>query len=369
MPGPRHATVGDVAEARTALHPRRLASVGVSQAAGGEAVSGPLASLLRSLGLSLQESEQLAALAAPAPAEPTFTVVVRTQGRRRRSLLEALQSLAVQTWTRFGTVVAVHGTAEAAAAVEAEVGEAAASGAAPTDCRVLHVDEGGTRAKPLNAGLDAADGDYVCFLDDDDLAEPNWLAVFARGAADAPGQIIRARTARQPWLTEGTAEPRTPAGPVEYVYPATFDPLAHFSYSETPICSLALPRAALDSLGLRFDEELTVCEDWDLLVRASQLLGVHCVDEVTTLYRRSDRANSETEANRQAWFRNRARVIDKLASQPLVLDGSEVHRLADARYEYGGGPSKRLENIRTRELLTALPGRLRARLVRTLRLR
>ena len=329
---------------------------------------GPLASLLRTLGVDLEESEHLAALVRPAPAEPRFTVVVRTQGRRRRSLLEALQSLAAQTWTRFGTVVAVHGTAEAAAAVEAELVEAAA-GAAPADCRVLHVEEGGTRARPLNAGLDAADGDYVCFLDDDDLAEPNWLAVFARAAAEAPGQIIRARTARQPWLTDGTEEPRTPAGPVEYVYPATFDPLAHFSYSETPICSLALPRAALDSLGLHFDEDLTVCEDWDLLVRASQLLGVHCVDEVTSLYRRSDGANSETEANRQAWFRNRARVIDKLARRPLVLDGSQVHRLADARFEYGGGPSRRLENIRTRELLAALPTRLRARLIRSLRLR
>ena len=330
---------------------------------------GPLASLLRTLGVDPEESEHLAALVRPAPAEPTFTVVVRTQGRRRRSLTEALQSLAAQTWTRFGTIVAVHADAEVVASVEAGLEDAAASGATPADCRVLHVEGGGTRAKPLNAGLEIADGDYVCFLDDDDLAEPDWLAVFAKAAADAPGQVIRARTARQAWLTEGTEEPRTPAGPVEYVYPATFDPLAHFSYSETPICSLALPRAALDSLGLRFDEDLTVCEDWDLLVRASQLLGVHCVDEVTSLYRRSDSANSETEANRQDWFRNRARVIDKLARHPLVLDGSEAHRLADARFEYGGGPSKRLENIRTRELLAALPGRLRARLVRTLRLR
>ena len=338
-------------------------------AASGEAAPGPLASLLCKLGVDPEQSEHLAALVRPAPAEPTFTVVVRTQGRRRRSLMEALQSLAAQTWTRFGTIVAVHAGAEVAASIEAGLGEAAASGTAPAGCRILHVEEGGTRAKPLNAGLDAATADYICFLDDDDLAEPNWLAVFADGAAAAPGQIIRARTARQPWLTDGTAEPRTPAGPVEYVYPATFDPLAHFSYSETPICSLALPREALNSLGLRFDEELTVCEDWDLLVRASQLLGVHCVDEVTSLYRRSDRANSETEASRRDWFRNRARVIDKLARRPLVLDGSEAHRLADARFEYGGGPSKRLENIRTRELLAALPGRLRARLVRTLRLR
>ena len=234
---------------------------------------------------------------------------------------------------------------------------------------MLHVDGSGSRARPLNAGLDAAEGDYVCFLDDDDLAEPNWLSVFAGGATEAPGQIIRARTARQRWLTEGTAEPRTPDGPVEYVYPATFDQLAHFSYSETPICSLALPRQALNSLGLRFDEDLTVCEDWDLLVRASLLLGVHCLDEVTSLYRRSDTANSETEADRQDWFRNRAKVMDKLSSRPFVLDGSEARRLAEARFEYGGAPSKRLENIRTRDLLAALPGRLRARLIRTLRLR
>ena len=328
-----------------------------------------MSSLLRTLGVDPERSEHLAALVRPAPAEPRFTVVVRTQGRRPRGLMEALQSLAAQTWTRFATVVTVHADAEAADRVGAEVGKASASGAAPADCSTLRVDEGGTRARPLNAGLDSADGDYVCFLDDDDLAEPDWLTVFARGAAEAPVQIIRARTARQPWLTEGTDEPRTPAGPVEYVYPAMFDQLAHFAYSETPICSVALPRQALQCLGLRFDEDLDVCEDWDLLVRASLVLGVHCVDEVTSLYRRSDKSNSETEANRQDWYRNRARVIEKLASQPFVLDGACAHRLADAHFDYGGGPSKRLEDIRTRDLLAALPGRLRARLIRSLRLR
>ena len=321
------------------------------------------------LGLDPQESEHLAPLVRPAPAVPTFTVIVRTQGRRRRTLLEAVRSLAAQTWTHFGTIVTVHAAAEAATAVEAELSAAAAAGAAPSDCRVLPVGTGGSRSRPLNAGLDAANGDYVSFLDDDDLAEPNWLAAFARGAADAPGQIIRARTARQPWLADGTAEPHTPAGPVEHVYPATFDQLAHFSYSETPICSLALPRQALKSFGLRFDEDLTVCEDWDLLIRAALVLGVHCVDEVTSLYRRSDGGNSETEADRQDWYRNRAHVIDKLARRPFVLDGPSARRLADARFDYGGGPSKRLEHIRTRDLLAALPGRLRARLVRTLRLR
>ena len=345
-----------------------LASPVMGRPAGEGAAPAPLLRLLQLLGLDPQESELLAAPVGPTPLLPTFTAIVRTQGRRPRSLLEAVGSLAAQTWNHFTVIVAVHAAPHVAARVESDLNAAADTGAAPEDCRVLHVDEGGTRSKPLNAGLDAASGDYVCFLDDDDLAEPNWLAVFAGGAADAPGQIIRARTARQPWLASGTGEPQSPAGPVEYIYPPTFDQLAHFSYSETPICSLALPRTALNSFGLRFDEDLTVCEDWDLLVRASLVLGVHSVAEVTSLYRRSDGGNSETEAKRWDWHRNKTQVIEKLASRPFVLDGPAAHRLADAHFDYDGGPSKRLEDVRTRDLLAALPGRLRARLVRSLRL-
>lgn len=343
----------------------------MGRSAGDGAAPAPIPCLLETLGLDPRESELLAALVRPTPPVPAFTVIVRTQGRRPRALLEAVRSLAAQTWTHFTLVVVVHEAPLAAAEVESDLNAAAAAdtGAVPPDRRVLSAAAGRARGAPLNAGLDAADGDYVCFLDDDDLAETNWLAVFARGASAAPGRIIRARTARQPWLTDGTAEPRTPAGPVDHVYPATFDQLAHFAYSETPICSVALPRRALGSLGLRFDEELTVCEDWDLLVRASLVLGVHCMDEVTSLYRRSDGGNSETEAGRQDWHRNRARVIEKLASRPFVLDGPAARRLADAHFDYGGGPSRRLEDIRTRDLLASLPGRLRARLVRSLRLR
>ncbi|MCY4425250.1 MAG: glycosyltransferase family A protein [Acidimicrobiaceae bacterium] len=328
---------------------------------------GPLARLLETLGLDLSGSENLAPLVRPAPAVPAFTVILRTQGLRPRTLREALQSLAAQTWTSFDAIVAVHAAAEVAADVEADVAAAAAAAAAPADWRVLPVGEGGSRSRPLNAGVEAADGDYVTFLDDDDLAEPNWLAVFARAAADAPGQIIRARTAWQPWRTDGTAEPRTPAGPVDHITPAGFDQLAHFSRCETAICSLALPRHAFDSFGLRFDEQLTVYEDWDLLVRAALVLGVHCVDEVTTLYRRSDGANSLTAADPMVWNRNRAMVIEKLSRQPFVLDGLNARRLAEEHFEYGGGPSKRLDTIPTRDMLAALPQRLRNRLLKTLR--
>ena len=90
----------------------------MSQPAGGGTAPGPLAGLLRTLGVDPQESDHLAPLVRPAPAVPTFTVIVRTQGRRPRTLLEALQSVAAQTWAHSGTIVAVHAGAEVAAALE-----------------------------------------------------------------------------------------------------------------------------------------------------------------------------------------------------------------------------------------------------------
>ncbi len=229
---------------------------------GAVTVISPLDSLLNRLGLP--------GAVPPTPPEPVFTVIVRTQGRRPRSLREALASLAAQTRPGFDALVAVHGPDSAAAGVEAALKEAAAAdpGSLPDRWSVLSV-EGGGRGRPLNAGLDAARGDYVAFLDDDDLAGPDWLEVFARGAAEAPGRIIRAACGVQTWAVAGTAEPQAPLGPVDHPYADRFDLLAHLSHSETPICSVALPRLGLERFGLRFDEDLQVCEDWDLIVRAA----------------------------------------------------------------------------------------------------
>jgi len=75
---------------------------------------------------------------------------------------------------------AQHSVAEAnVLAAMAAVSDILATARIPPSLRTLKV-EGGGRARPLNAGLEAATGDYVCFLDDDDLVTPDWLAAFAR---------------------------------------------------------------------------------------------------------------------------------------------------------------------------------------------
>ncbi|MEM7140389.1 MAG: glycosyltransferase family A protein [Actinomycetota bacterium] len=289
----------------------------------------------------------------PAITPATFTVIVRTQGRRPNSLPEALDSIAAQTHAGVDSVVVVHGDADLADEVRAAIG-------VRPDVSVHHTQDEG-RGAPLNAGLRAATGDYVCFLDDDDLAEPTWIEHTAAAAKAAPGTIVRSVTGSQDWQTDGTGEPVRAVGAVEFPFPDTFDLLAHMSRNETPICTVAYPREALAALDLWFDETLAVYEDWELLVRAAMLLGVTSITAVTTLYRRLDHGNADTAATVAEWDRAHAQVIDRLSATPVVLPAGDARRLAGTHFEPGrrSRHERELDELRAEmDQLTRSPLRL-----------
>lgn len=271
------------------------------------------------------------------PFEPSgpvrFSVVVRTQGRRPTSLLEALGSLADQTHRPHQVLLMVHADDPAVtAAVRSTVD------AAGLDLPLaVHSVPEGIRTAPLNAGLDATTGDYVCFLDDDDLARPDWLAAFDLAIQQHPGQLARARTGVQPWSTEGTGEPRHPQGRVEEPFAATFDLLAHVSHNETPICSIAVPIGAVRHHGIRFADDLPVLEDWDFLMQVAPLTGVVSINAQTSLYRRLDDGNAFEAESVETWQRAHARVIDRLSERPLLLPTGDARRVASAHFAPEGG--------------------------------
>lgn len=277
----------------------------------------------------------------PAPTRPqSVSVIVRTQGRRPRSLAEALDSIAAQTHDAVDAVVVVHGEDDVCATVREQLGDR-------SDLTVVSTTDPG-RAAPLNAGLRAAAGDYVCFLDDDDLAEPGWIAAVVEAAAGAPGTIVRSVTASQPWTTDGGAEPTRATGDVEHPFPDRFDLLAHMSVNLTPICAVAYPRQALVDHDLWFDETLPVFEDWDLLMRAAMLFGVNSIPTVTTLYRRLDGANADAAESVGVWENTHARVIARLADAPVLLPAGDAARLARTHFELDGASRHERELGETR---------------------
>jgi glycosyltransferase involved in cell wall biosynthesis len=281
---------------------------------------------------------------------PSFTVIVRTQGKRPNSLAEALASLAAQTHHPFDVIVTVHSDdSEAARRVE----DAAENGKLPDAIRFVAV-SGGGRARPLNVGLADATGDYICFLDDDDLAMPGWLAAFALSLSTNPGSVIRAVTQSQAWTTDGGAEPVRSIGPIERPFHDSFDLLAHFSHNQTPICSIALPLDLLRSADITFDESLPIYEDWDLLMRVAMLAGVVSIPDETSLYRRLDHGNSDTAEPVAVWNQAHTKVLDRLSAGPLLLPAGDARRLASANFDIGGGSGNYRELTAARQELNRL---------------
>jgi SAM-dependent methyltransferase len=259
--------------------------------------------------------------AASTDADPLFTVVMRTQGKRMAALKEVLLCLRGQTIDDFEVRLMVHNATDAdAAAVEALVGALPADFAGRT--HVARVTDGG-RARPLNKGLEAARGSYVVCLDDDDLVFAHWLETFQGLARDHPGRLLRTVIVSQQvtaQLSAGGVASHQATGPVVPDYPEDFDIVRHLDLNTTPLMGWAFPISAYRHLGLRFDETLAVCEDWDYALRTLLLCGVAASPETTGIYRRwVGVETSGTLHGVKEWQDARRAIRERLDHDPALL--------------------------------------------------
>ena len=196
--------------------------------------------------------------------------------------------------------------------------------------RLLHVATGG-RARPLNVGFEHAQGEYIAILDDDDIPMAHWVAEFSNLARNYHGRVLRTACVRQDSVNVDISGKRglRATGGLERAFPSTYSFLDHlFDNFSPPIC-LAFPREAFHHLGLRFDERLSTCEDWDFLVQAAALCGVANSPEITGIYRWwTQNESSRTIHPDQQWVKNSNLVRSKLESTWIILPKGESSRLS-----------------------------------------
>lgn len=278
------------------------------------------------------------------PDQPPFlSVVVRTQGRRIESLMEALTCLVGQSCPDFETLLVLHAEDEDDEATMARLVDDFVPGFAART-RVIRA-VGGGRARPLNTGLANARGRYLAFLDDDDLVMAHWVETIRSGADAAPGAVIRSLAATRPVTRRGpdALAPHEPVGGLEVRYAESFEVLGQLTENHTPIHTFAVPMALVRRLDMRFDEDLPVLEDWDFLMRCAAVVGVHDTGEVTAIYNWWEAQESSLHTIPQAvWEQARTRVVERLSARPLLLPAGAVElidaqnrELRDLRHEYG----------------------------------
>jgi glycosyltransferase involved in cell wall biosynthesis len=262
---------------------------------------------------------------------PAVTVVIRTQGRRPATLTEVLCGLAVQTDQRFEVVIVVHAEDPAPVQVLVDSFEPGLR----DRVRVLGC-AAGERGVPANAGLRAAWGEYVVFLDDDDAVAADWIATITEGMQQAPGQVIRWWAAAQPriWGDASEVAAHRPTGPLVPRYTDRFSMVTHLWGNQTPIHTFAFPRDVVDE-GFAFDETLPVVEDWQFLMRVAFRRGVHDMERITCVYHLWEKTSSIESMPWAEWDAIKDRVREEWDAAPLVLppgsvaDIVAVHRRAD----------------------------------------
>ena len=237
---------------------------------------------------------------------PRVSVVLRTKDRPG-FLAEALDSLRGQTFADFETVLVNNGGPLAAGLLESAPGR---------DLRVVVPPAPGGRTRALNAGLAAARGVYVAYLDDDDLYLPAHLETLVRFLDGSDEYRAAYTSVRQLEMRLGE-DGRYRDGREITVYGRPFDAARLLYKNDIPLIGLAHRRALVDEVG-GFDESFDQFEDWDFLIRLSERTRFHHLPAVTAVYRLRDDASNITAA--QPWHsanaqNARLRVFEKHAGR------------------------------------------------------
>lgn len=237
-------------------------------------------------------------------AGPRISVVVRTRDRPEL-LAEALASLAASSYQRAEVVLVNDGGAPPAVPDDF-----------PLPVEVVNLDPNRGRAAAANAGIAAAGGDYVAFLDDDDLVEPEHLATLA-GLVQAAGvRVAYTDAAVGVYELDGEAgwrctERRLP-------YSRDFDPELLLFDNYIPFNTLLIERGLFEEAG-ELDEGLPFFEDWDFLIRLAALTPFHHLARVTCEYRHfrggGHHILGDRPKQRADFLEMKARVIAKHADR------------------------------------------------------
>ena len=215
---------------------------------------------------------------------PTASIIVRTRNRPA-GLKEAVESLQQQTYAPL-EIILVNDFPKPI--------ELSTLNLRPgSNVKVIHLRSSRGRSAAANMGLQAAEGKYVGFLDDDDVLYPDHVQKAVTILESNPSlvgvytDLYATSQERDPSAASGY---RTSKQVVQYC--RAFDREQLFLDNYIPINAMLFRRDCIDDIGY-FDEGIEVLEDWDLWIRMAMKGDLYHLCAVTGEYRiRSDETNS-----------------------------------------------------------------------------
>lgn len=212
------------------------------------------------------------------PDLPLVSIVTRTVGNRPDLLLEAMATVANQTYPHVEHIVVEDGGEKVRGVVEGFVGR--------TGHRLRYLPSAKSgRCAAGNAGMQTATGEFLLFLDDDDLLFADHIETLARRLLSHPGCVAAYSLSWEAFVRESPGWNGPESGhQLHALHNQEFDHevLAHHNFMT--IQSVLFRRSLFEERG-GFNENLDVLEDWNLWVRFAAGNRFVYIPRVTSIYR------------------------------------------------------------------------------------
>lgn len=202
-----------------------------------------------------------------------------------RFIAEAIDSALRQTWPDVEVIVVDDGSSDGSADIMRSYAER---------IRVVRQENRGLPAA-RNSGIAACTGEFLCFLDADDLVSPEFAAVMAQSLVDSDATIAYCG-----WCNVGAADrSNEPHVPPDFEKDGKVDGLLAAA-TPWPVHAALIRASVVAEIG-GFDEWLPTCEDYDFWLRAALTRKIIRVPKVMAVYRHHDQQMS-TNRWRQAYY-------------------------------------------------------------------
>jgi glycosyltransferase involved in cell wall biosynthesis len=271
---------------------------------------------------------------------PAVSAIVPTYNRGRL-LRDAIDSVVRQTFVDWELLIVDDGSTDGSLSFVSELADAR--------IRVLTIPHSGSPARARNAAVGVARGEWIAFLDSDDVWLPRKLELQIGALRDRPA--CGWSCTGYGFIDEAGAPTQRRAGrPYEPVSGWILDELlggvAGLSVS---IQTVAVQRSLLAEVG-EFDEALVPREDLDLILRLARRAEIAALREPLTLIREhlgrttkqmstadlleqgarvfQKAANADTDGRRRAWFRRQCAEHHVAKARILSRDGAHRDALA-----------------------------------------
>lgn len=179
-------------------------------------------------------------------AMPLVSVIVRSMARA--SLDTALAAIGAQTWPAVEAVVV-------AASGRSHPPVPATAGSHPA--RLVASDTPLSRPEAANVGLDAARGDWITFLDDDDVIDPSHIEGLVGAARRGKSRVVCSQARVR--LADGSEQPWGQPFALTQIYARNFLHLSTVLFARSLIGD-----------GCRFDPSFVIMQDWDFFLQMAQ---------------------------------------------------------------------------------------------------